>query len=326
MKFVKFFAVILLAFLAINAIILVFQNKSQEKLVIFHAGSLSVPIAEIGKDFKKVRGVEIQSEASGSVEAIRKVTELGKKADIIAVSDYSLIEKMLIPDYADFCILFARNEIVLAYSEGSKYSEEISSSNWFDILQRDVKFGFSDPNADPCGYRALMTIKLAEAYYGKRVFKELIEANSNIRSNESTVFVPERIQTNEKIVLRPKEADLNALVQIKAVDYIFTYKSLAKSHGLSFIELPAEINLGNYEKASYYALVGAIVKNETIKGEPIVYGVTVLKDAPNKKLAFEFLALMLGDSGREAFERNYHETMPPKVFGISPEELRGVLE
>lgn len=325
MKFTKIIAVSLLAFLAITLVAFVSQNKSQEKLVIFHAGSLSVPIAEVSANFKKIHGVEIQNEASGSVEAIRKVIELGKKADIVAVADYTLCEKMLMPKYTDFCILFARNEIVLAYSEGSKYSGEINASNWFEILQKkDVKFGFSDPNADPCGYRALMVLKLADVYYGKGIFKELIEANSNIRSNESTVFAPEGIQTSEKIAVRPKEVDLTALLESKALDYIFTYKSVARQHGLSFIELPEEINLGSNEKADRYSKVSVIVKNEAIKGEPIVYGVTVLNDAPNKKLAFEFLAFMLGESGREIFERNYHETMTPEVLGSIPEELRGV--
>jgi molybdate/tungstate transport system substrate-binding protein len=325
MKFVKLLAIAMLFSSAAIALTLNHQKINQDKLVIFHAGSLSIPIAEIGYEFKKIRGVEIQAEASGSVEAIRKVIDLGKKADIIAVADYSLCEKMLMPEFTEFCALFARNEMVLAYSKSSKYREEVNSSNWFEILQRDVKFGFSDPNADPCGYRTLIVLKLADAHYGKRVFQELIESNSNIWSNGSIIIVTERIKTNEKVVIRPKEVDLSAMLQSGALDYIFTYKSVAKQHGLEFVELPAEINLGSYEKLDHYSRVSVVIREQTIRGEPIVYGVTVLKNAPKKGIAFDFLNFMLSERGKEIFERNYHETMSPKILGIIPEELGGVL-
>lgn len=318
---------ILIFFILISTSLFHLQTKTTEKIVIFHAGSLSVPIAKIGEEFKKIYNTEIFCEASGSVEAIRKITELGKKADIIAVSDYSLIQKMLMPNYADFCILFARNEIVLAFSKNSKYAKEINTSNWFNILKRDVKIGFSDPNLDPCGYRTLMVLKLADIYYGKDIFKEVVENNSNIRSSDKIIFVPEKIKTEDKIVIRSKEVDLSALVSTGALDYFFIYKSVAEQHNLSYIELPMEINLGSFEKEEYYGQISVVVKNETIKAEPIVYGITILKDAPNKKLALDFLRFLLSDHGLKIFELNHHLTIyPPKVIGTPPEELRGGVE
>lgn len=319
----KKLSLLLLIPIAVLFSTLIFQNQP-EKLVIFHAGSLSIPIAEIAGEFEKSHHLEVHRESSGSLEAIRKVTELDKRADLIAVSDYSLIEKMLMPEHADFVILFAKNEIVLAFTEKSRHSAEINSSNWFEVLKRnDVRFGFSDPNSDPCGYRALLTLKLADSYYRKEIFEELIEANTNIRY-EKAIIVPERIRTTDKIVLRAKEVDLSALLETGAVDYIFTYKSVAKQHNLSYLELPPEINLGDLEKADLYAQISVVVRNETVKGEPIVYGVTALRSA--KEIAYEFLRFMLSEKGREAFERNHHETMSPKLIGTFPEELRGVLE
>lgn len=319
---------VILAIISIAIILLTptFQNHSSEKIIIFHAGSLSVPIAEIGEEFKKIHSVEIQAEASGSIEAIRKITDLGKKADVLAVSDYSLIQKMLVPEYADFYILFAKNEIVLANSKKSKFANEINASNWFEILQRDVKIGFSDPNLDPCGYRALMVLKLAEIYYGESIFREVIQKHSNISSSGNTIFVPKIVQTDEKIVIRPKEVDLSALVATGAVDYILIYKSIAKQHNLSYIELPAEINLGNYEKAEYYSQISVIVKNDTIKAEPIAYGITILKDALNKKHVIEFLRFLLSEDGRRIFELNHHDPINPIAIGIVPEGLEEVVE
>ena len=94
------------------------------------------------------------------------MTELKKPCDIIASSDYFVINEMLIPDYASWSIRFATNEIVIAYQEKSKYSKEINSENWMDILQKkDVIYSRSDPDSDPCGYRTIFTFKLAEKYF-----------------------------------------------------------------------------------------------------------------------------------------------------------------
>lgn len=302
------------------------QSLNQEKVVIYHAGSLSVPIGEIAESFRKSRNIEVHTEASGSLEAIRKITELGKKPDLVAVSDYSLIQKMLMSEYVDFYVIFAVNEIVLAYSHGSRFAGEISSENWYEILKREeVSFGLSDPNLDPCGYRALAVLKLADHHYGKEIFKELIERNTNIRSSKNAIIVPEKIQTNSKVVVRPKEVDLSALLESKAIDYAFTYKSVAKQHNLSYVELPKEINLGDPNKLEQYNKIELLVRGQKIKVEQIAYGVAVLKNAKNKERAFEFLKFMLSGIGRDAFERNYHGLIQPRVFGDLPEELRGVL-
>jgi len=99
---------------------------------------------------KKNPGTKIYLESAGSLVCARKVTELKKPCDIIASSDYFVINELLIPDYASWSIRFATNEIVIAYLEKSKYSEEINSDNWMDILQRkDVIYSRSDPDSDP---------------------------------------------------------------------------------------------------------------------------------------------------------------------------------
>ena len=322
------FLVLALAALALFSYIP--SMEESEKLVIFHAGSLSVPIAEVSNEFRNMRNVEIQAESSGSVEAVRKVTELGKEADLIALADYGLIPKMLIPEYADFYVIFATNEIVIAYSNQSKYANEISPDNWFEVLSKnDVTFGFSDPNKDPCGYRSLIALKLASIYYGKPIFEELVERNTNVYAEGNEIIVPKEVQTNEKVTVRAKEVDLTALVETGALDYFFIYKSVAMQHGLRFVELPKEVNLGDYSKKDYYSQISVLLgyNNEKILAEPIAYGATILKNAPNKKIALEYLKFMLSERGREIFEKNYqHFLFPALAYGEVPDELRGVVK
>ncbi|WP_461865051.1 tungstate ABC transporter substrate-binding protein WtpA [Thermococcus sp.] len=312
-------------------------STPEAKLIIFHAGSLSLPLKDLEDEFavyaEKNLGTKVtfQDEASGSVKAVRKVTDLGRKADIVATADYTLIPQMLVPNYTDFYVLFATNEIVIAFTNKSRYADEINSKNWYEILAKpDVSFGFSDPNQDPCGYRSVMVTKLADLYYGKPVFETLIEKNTNIAANGTHIYAPREIQIKDRrVVIRPKETDLTGLVESGSLDYFFIYKSVAEQHHLRYIELPSEINLEDFKKASYYGQVSITLGStgKTIKAKPIVYGITVLKNAPDKKLAIEFLKYLLSDKGREVFKKNYQDFLnPPVAFGRVPDEIRDMVK
>ena len=66
--------------------------------------------------------IKILLEPAGSLVCARKITELKKPCDIIASADYFVINELLIPEYTKWSVRFATNEIVIAYSEKSKYS------------------------------------------------------------------------------------------------------------------------------------------------------------------------------------------------------------
>ncbi len=313
-------------------------HTTKLKMKVFHAGSLTIPLRDLNEKFKeymKGKGydVDVETEPSGSVMAVRKVTDLGKRADVVMVADYELLRTFMYPKYAYFYIAFARNELVLCYTDRSKYCDEINGSNWYEILDRDVKFGFSNPNVDPCGYRSVMAMKLAELYYNKPIF-ELIEKHTNVRANGTMITAPKDITTDGKVVIRDKSVDLVALLESGSIDYAFEYKSVALQHDLKFFELPDEINLGNFSLEDWYEQVsitvwkmenGRLVKKE-IKAKPIVYGVTIPKNAENRYLAEEYLAYLLKE-GRDVFVRNHQDFLEnPLGFGNVPESVRKYVE
>ena len=270
-------------------------------LIIFHAGSLSVPFKEVAEQFKKeYPEVNILSEAAGSRSCARKITDLKRKCDIMASADYTVIDNLLIPDYTSWNIRFATNEMTIVFTEDSKYSNEINKDNWFDILLKDdVVFGRSDPNADPCGYRAVLTIKLAENYYHRK-------------------GLAENILDKDLNFIRPKEVDLLALLESHSIDYIFLYRSVAQQHGLKYLIHPDEINLKNPEFASVYSMATTEISGKkpgefiTKKGEPMVYGVTVLKDAPNRQVAMKFVEFLLTkEKGMAIMEKNGQPSLVP---------------
>ncbi|WP_456416809.1 tungstate ABC transporter substrate-binding protein WtpA [Methanocaldococcus sp.] len=313
------------------------QNTTQEKMVlkIFHAGSLSVSFEEYANMFEKEHpNVVIEREPAGSVACVRKIIDLGEKADVLAVADYSLIPQMMMPKYSDWYIMFARNEIVLAYTDKSKYSNEINSTNWYKILEKaDVKFGFSNPNDDPCGYRSQIVLMLASIYYkNPKIYEDLILKNTNIKFKEENgtyiILVPPNIEYNtNRILIRSKETDLLSPLEVGACDYIFIYKSVANQHHLKYIELPKEINLGYYEYKDIYKKVDVklLSENKTIVGKPIVYGITVPTNAPHKEMGIEFVKFILEHP--EVLEKNGQPAITPAIAkGNVPEELKGLVK
>lgn len=284
-------------------------------LIIFHAGSLSLPMKELAAEFRKLHpGIKVLLEPAGSVECARKITDLGKPCDIMASSDYQVIDKMLIPKYADWNIKFVSNEMAMVFNDKSRNANQINRSNWYEILLReDVAYGRSDPNADPCGYRSVMTMQLAEKFYKKP-------------------GLTSKLTAKDRNYMRPKEVDLVALLESNALDYIFLYKSVAIQHHLRYVELPDEINLRNpsfvklYNSASVEINGKSPGMKETMKGEPMIYGITLLSNAPNKTAAIEFLTFMLSqDKGMKIMEKHGQPSVIPQQnsnYGKIPDVLK----
>jgi molybdate/tungstate transport system substrate-binding protein len=296
----KFFLAMLLSTILLPAGSKSHSPADNKELIIFHAGSLAVPMKQLAQEYeKKHPGTKIFLESAGSLVCARKVTELKKPCDILASADYFVINKLLIPDYASWSIRFATNEIVISYGKKSKYSNEINSENWMEILQRkDVIYSRSDPDSDPCGYRTVFTFLLAEKYYRQPGLAEKMLSKNNE-------------------YIRPKEVDLVALIESNAIDYMFQYKSVAIQHGLKYIELPREINLSDPSKNDLYSSVSMNVAGNKpgtkikVSGDYINYSITVLDNAPQKEEAINFLEFLLSPDGMSIFKKDGQDPIIP---------------
>ena len=271
-------------------------------LTIFHAGSLAIPFSEMEAEFEGMNpGVDVQCESASSGVTIRKVTDLGKNAEIIASADYSLIPALMYPDYADWYVTFAKNQMVLCYTDQSKYAEEINSDNWYKILLRDdVEHGHSDL-LDPCGYRTLLVWQLAEKYYNvPGLYEDLVAS------------CPEKN-------IRPKSVELVALLESGDLDYASEYSSVAMQHSLNYVEYPTELDLSAVEHKDFYAQSSIEVPGkepgETITqiGKPIVYGVTIPSNTENPDLAIAFMEYLLGEKGQAIMNSNGQPSIVPAV-------------
>ena len=296
-------------------------ESNETKLKVYHAGSLTIPFSELEKEFElENEDIDVQQESAGSAETIRKVTDLDKIADVVASADYSLIESMMIendPKYAEYYIQFTRNQLVIAYTEKSTNHKDITKDNWFEIFQKDdVNFGFSNPNLDPCGYRALMLIQLSEIHYNKPLlFDDLIinhSAFTIIEENDTyRIKAPEDLKPDNSVMIRPKETDLMTQLETGDLDYLIIYRSVAYQHRdshVKFLELPKEIDLSstlcteNYSKVSLEQYSDISDKGKIIKAKPIVYGVTIPTNAKNPDIGISFVKMLLGQTGQKTLQ------------------------
>ena len=289
------------------------------EVIVFHASSLSSVLGDAAEAFQKTNPrIRIRLEPSGSQVATRKVSELGMRADIVAVADSALIDKMLIPEHAAWNAVFATNEIVIAHKDHSKWTDQITTQNWPEILVRDgLRLGRADPDTSPIGYQTLMVWQLAE---------------SSGAYGTLGAQLPDRLKSKcSKDHVVHDEAELLALLESRSIDYAFLFRSTAEDHHLKILTLPPEINLSSQALAERYSSAKVEIRmrqgqgSALIVGAPVTYGLTIPSRAPHPDAAVHFSAFLFTDAGRRLFERRgFHPISPTQCqacLGI-PAELR----
>ncbi len=283
-------------------------GEPPRSITVYNAGSLAVPIAAAARAFERAHpGVRVLQESSGSLEAARKLTELGKVPDVLAVADEAVLAELIEPAHAAWHAVFATNAMVLLQRPDAP---ALDSATWArGLLAPGVRTARAEPALDPNGYRTLMVLQLAE-----------LEAGEPGLAARLLAAMPPRY-------LRPKEAELTALVEAGEVDYAWSYRSIAVERGLPHAALGAAVDLSDPARAESYAravvrLPGAELgggDSIMIRGAPIAYAATVPRAAPNPADATAFVAFLLSPAGRVALEsRGLTPVSTPRFGGPEP--------
>ena len=281
-----------------------------DSVIIYHAGSLATPFRALADSFaRRHPGVGVRLEGGGSVDLARRALDSSQTPDVLALADYAVIPRLLMPGHADWYGLFARNAMTLVFTDRSKGAAEIGPSNWVDVLLRPgVRSGHSDPARDPAGYRARLVFALAERYYRRPGLAAKLDSAVPAVGNDG-----------------PNDL---ALLQANALDYAVAYRTTARGAGLRGIELPREVDLSDPTLEAEYAKVAIRVGRSggdtvEIRGEPIQYGVTVPNAARHAVLGTEFVRLLLGPAGRAVLEaEGFVVPGAPALEGRPPAALR----
>ena len=100
------------------------------------------------------------------------------------------------------------------------------------------------------------------------------------------------------------------------------------------MDLPEEINLSNPAKDAYYRQHAVVVlpglgtprsaRTIAVPGARVAWGITLLKDAPNKQNAIKFLQVLLSPQGTSALKKNGPDPLSPAI--VSAEDFRNLPE
>lgn len=269
-------------------------------LTIFAAGTLVKPFKEIDAAFmKRYPNVTVQAQFGGSVKEVKQITELGERADVVGVADYSVIPTYLMKGpktYADWYIGFVSNAITFVYTDRSKGASEITPQNWYSVLSRPgVRIGRSNPDTDPSGYATLLMLKLAASFYGQPGLYDAILKNA------------------PATYMRDTETELIGPLESGDIDYLGIYRSDALQHGFHYLDLPGDVNLSDASKASAYDAVSVHTKNGDLRGRPIVYALTIPSNAPQRAWALRWVEFALGDAGHQALSKAGFVVLSPAL-------------
>lgn len=286
-----------------------------DTLVIFIAASLAKPMQPVLDAFSAQTGIIVQRESGASLEHVRKITELHRIPDLLLLADADVFPRLLQPRFTTWVAEFARNRMVVAYTPKSKHASDINSSNWFDILrQKDVEVGRTDPDVAPVGYRTLLMLQLAERHYRKPALAKSLEDNAPKRN------------------MRSNAAELAALLAAGELDYIYDYQSVAEANGFRFLQLPPEIDLGDPNRAAAYHGVSATVRGSSpgttmsVRGEPILYGMSIPTAAPHAAAARRFVEFLLTSEVLRQLRAAHVDMLDRPIVvgnGAPPELARG---
>lgn len=276
-----------------------------DTVVVFDAGTLALPIKAVFDSFATRSPAVLVQENAGSLETARKLIDLGRVPDVIALADYEIFPRLLVPTQTTWYVPFARNRMVLAYTDRSKHAQEISPENWWQVVTRPgIEVGRSDPNLDPAGYRALLLFQLAEREYHQPGLAAALGRAAPPRN------------------VRPKSADLVALLQTGELDYAWGYESVAQATHLRYLHLPEHIDLGEPADSAFYAQALVRVTGKAVgdtvefRGEPIVYALSIPTAAPHPAAAARFVAFLLSPDGRRVLRASQLDALDhPVVAG-----------
>ncbi len=302
---------------------------SNQQLIIYRAGSLTRAFAPLEKTFTCQTGIQVKDTAMGSVDAGRQITAGGQACDLYAPADYLDIDLFMKPaGYANFDIVFAHGRMVLAYSAKGLAAKKLppiaepgspgrATAKWYEILTMPgVAIGSGNPFLDPGAYRAPMIFQLAEAFYKvPNLYNNLL---------------------GHVVILG---ADPTGTALGTRFDFQFTYEHNARATAMTnpdyrYVDLPDEINLSDSAKDAYYRQNAVVVlpglgtprsaRTIAVPGTHVAWGITLLKDAPNKENAIKFLQLLLSPTGMASLDENGPAPISPAL--VSPADFRNLPE
>jgi len=282
--------------------------KGKQPVSVLYAGSLTAVMEKsIGPAFTQKTGRAFQGEGQGSTGAANMMRDGLRKPDVFISADAAVNEKILMgaanSDLIRWYVTFASAELVLGFNLKSRFAPQFEEAQaghraWYEELAvPGAKFGRTDPDLDPKGYRTLFLFAMAQNYYKKPGIVELLGGPHN----------PDQIFP---------EPELLARLEAGQVDAAIFYRHEVLAHRLPYISFPPQLNQGDPALAALYAQQTYMTKKGVLmRGSPILFTVTIPVNAPDPQGAAEFVEFLLSPEGRKLLKRAGLDNVPIRAGG-----------
>jgi ABC-type molybdate transport system substrate-binding protein len=297
------------------------RGKGRGAVTVLYAGSFGAVMEEAaGPAFERATGYEYQGEGHGSMADARMMRDNLRAPDVFISADPAVNRDLLMPPGSHLVawyLTFASGELVLGYNPKSRFQalfEQVKEGKlpWYVALATPgLRFGRTDPELDPKGYRTVFLFELADRYY-KRT--DLVRLLGGLRNPAQTCPEPQ-------LLIRLESGQLDAGI---------FYRHELAAHRVPFIELPDAINQGNprlaplYKRANYTTEHGV-----TVFGSPILFTITIPVAARDVPGAVAFVRFLLSEQGLAMLRRYGFGPAPILLDGEAskvPVELRSLVQ
>jgi molybdate/tungstate transport system substrate-binding protein len=283
-------------------------STTNETLSILGAGTLDTIFPQLANLFAGENpGVQVPAAAQtyeGSIDITTAITSAGARADVAAVADYRLIPQLLEPQYASYEIVFGTTPEVLAYNASLPAFAGINSTNWGQKLIAAVTgpgalpLGVWNASSDPNGYNEIFSMELQGMLYNGgdtgAIYHQFYSGSAG-----------QVAQVNTSVAHVEHESQAATLVKTGIVSAVITYRAYAIVNNMTYVPFNPIVGLlannstalADYAKLSTTILGSAPGTTETVVAAPVLFAITVPKNAPNAALGAAFLHLLLSPQG-----------------------------
>ncbi|HEX6507051.1 MAG TPA: extracellular solute-binding protein [Chloroflexota bacterium] len=275
---------------------------------VFYAGSLTnINESLVGPAFGSATGYTFAGRGAGSVAIANQIKGKVATPDVVEFADPAVNQSLMGQangNYVTWYFTYARSQLVIGFDPKSRFASAFrrvqqGKEPWYKALeQHGLRFGRTDPNLDPKGYRAIFMANLAQRVYHLKHFKQDVLGPD---LNTSQIF-PEEV--------------LVARMLTGQVDAGVFYLSEVRDLGIPYIQLPAQLNLGSTKYAKLYATQHYTLSSGTsVAGAPILYTITIPSSVRNLDGAEAFVRFALGSRVRAVSARHGLLALPIKLSG-----------
>lgn len=272
---------------------------ARRQMRVFHAAAFTPAVAALQDAAERELGVKLLAESSGSITACRKLTELGRKCDLLVLADSALVSALL-PGVCAWRLDFADDEMVLAVGTLAPMVEK-AETDWPSVLTAGgVRFMRTDENQSPVGYRTLIILKFIEQQGRPGFYEEALRRCERVFDDVGR---------------------LAPLLKTGEADYAFLNKSLCVASDIRFIELPPEINMADSDRdysstcVSFEALKAGERTAVTVCGAPATWSFAIPAGAENPSDASKFIEYVCARKSELLASLGFEPVQPPHFYG-----------